>query len=260
MGQDAPKGSRPAAQAARTLRAVLPVIAALVAAPAFALDEPPPVEWPVLPAQVADPEAAVPSSWTLESRDDGDLDGDGRADRVLVLRMADPRNVLANDGLGPPRFDSNPRMLVVALAGPGDRWRIAVQDHGLIPRPWSPTQDDYLDGPDAVAITARGTLKVSLHQWASAGSWSAGRRTYTFRHEGDCFRLIGFDDTTRDRASGDEVAHSVNYATRRVHTTTTSGEDGATQERWETFAPPRICLQDVGDGLEFRPLPEAWAE
>lgn len=68
----------------------------------------------------------------------GDLNGDGVSDLLLVLRMNDPKNVVKNDGLGPDELDTNPRMLVVAFADNSKKYRLVVADHTLIPRHTNP--------------------------------------------------------------------------------------------------------------------------
>src|SRR5690606_5843932 len=103
--------------------------------------EPPPVAWPDVPAHATTADGFAPPGWRVERAVEGHLDEDGRSDLLLVLKMDDPANVLAHDGPGPSRFDTNPRMLVVALAD-ADGYRRLVADHALIPRPHSPAHDD----------------------------------------------------------------------------------------------------------------------
>jgi hypothetical protein len=44
--------------------------------------------------------------------------------------------------------------------------------------------------PGGVAIEA-GTVRVTLGRFMSAGGWSMGRSTFTFRHQNERFELIG---------------------------------------------------------------------
>ena len=76
------------------------------------------MSYPELPRQAPAAAGLVPGGWRIEQEVPGDLDGDGIADLVLVLRDADAKNILPNeDGLGESPFDSNPRILAVALGG-----------------------------------------------------------------------------------------------------------------------------------------------
>src|SRR5690606_18464309 len=129
-------------------RRALAWLALVLSAAAHAQDPlPPPVGWPEVPERGASAADFAPAGWRVEHAIDGRLDGDDRADLLILLRMDDPANVLAHDGMGVSPFDSNPRMLVLALAD-GEGYRRVLADHRLIPRPYSPTADDVLgDGP-----------------------------------------------------------------------------------------------------------------
>lgn len=213
----------------------------------------PEVRYPTLPASGATVDAFVPNGWRIEQQPRGDLNKDGREDVVLVLRMQDRANIVENDGLGPDEFDTNPRMLAVLFADTVG-YRLAVEDHALIPRPDNPVMDDYLGGGDAVQVR-RGGFSVSLHAWASAGSWSTSNTTFTFRHQDGCFRLIGYDHGGLHRGSGETNSVSINYSTHKAVLETGSTESDVPLTS-KTVAVPRgrlTCLQDVGNGFEFDP-------
>jgi hypothetical protein len=98
---------------------------------AAAEDDPaiPAVSYPALAGHAGSAEDFGPPGWPLESKVSGDLNGDGRDDLVLVLRGNDPRNLIdARERGGPQSFDTNPRILAVALANAGAatiwRWKI----------------------------------------------------------------------------------------------------------------------------------------
>ncbi|QNH22200.1 hypothetical protein HEP73_03132 [Xanthomonas sp. GW] len=221
-----------------------------VAGAAQALD-PPAVVYPQLPAQGRDAAAFVPSGWKLEVERRGDLNGDGRADLLLVLKMANPRNVLDNTGFGPDRFDTNPRMLAVAFAE-GDGYRLALRDHALIPRPDAPNMEDYLEGGEPAI--ARGAFSVNLHQFSSAGSWSTSETTFRFRYREGCFQLIGYDVHGMHRGSGEVHDISVNYLTGKAKVSDGSIENDALRTQWRQLPKqPLRCLEQIGDGLAFDP-------
>lgn len=213
----------------------------------------PDVRYPGLQASGATVDAFVPKGWNIEQQSRGDLNKDGRDDAVLVLRMLDKTNVVKNDGLGPDEFDTNPRMLAVLFAD-ATGYRLAVEDHALIPRPDNPVMDDYLGGGDAVQVR-RGGFSVTLHAWASAGSWSTSNTTFTFRHQDGCFRLIGYDHGGLHRGSGETNSISINYSTRKAVLETGSMESDVPLTSKTVTMPrgPLPCLQDVGNGFEFDP-------
>ena len=227
------------------------------AQPAWDGETLPAVLYPPVASQAREAAGFVPPGWTLEQQASGDLDTDGKADLALLLRLRDPRNTLRNAGLGEADFDTNPRMLVVALRE-GAGYRRVLQDHALVPRRDDPVDDDYVQGDDALAI-ARGTLRVRLHAWRSAGGWGTWTNTFTFRWQQGCLRLIGFDRSHLQRNSGRTEDTSINYLTGRATVAEGSIEDDAVDtRRLRIDKAPLRCLQDIGSGMQFDPaLPAA---
>ncbi len=238
-------------------RGLLLCMAACVASTVQAQEpELPPVQWPELPAQAASAQGLVPPGWRLEAAIEGRLDEDESADLLLLLRMDDAANVLEHDGTGASPFDSNPRMLLVALAD-GDGYRRVAVDHGLIPRPHSPSFDDFLpDEPDrGLRIAGNRAFTVALQSWTSAGSWYSTRRSFAFRLQDGCVRLVGFDEHALHRASGEISERSFNFLTGRGWTRSADIADEVEGERqWRRLSDAGIvCLGQVGDGFGFEP-------
>lgn len=232
--------------------ALLSIVCASAAAQDAEGGDAPPVRYPTLEDRATPEKGFVPTGWRLEYSKRGDLDADGRDDLLMVLRMQDPKNVLRNEGLGQDNFDTNPRILAVAFAADeGDR--LAFQNHTLIPRPDSPVMDDYLEDADALKI-ARGTFQVTLHSFASAGSWGMGNTAFTFRYQAGCFRLIGYDDDNTQRNTGETTNTSVNFVTGKAIVTTGSIENDKTKVKTHALdKKPLLCIDEVGDGFEFDP-------
>ncbi|MCL1634150.1 hypothetical protein M2650_05825 [Luteimonas sp. SX5] len=233
-----------------------PVVMALliVCASATAQDagDAPPVRYPTLQDRATPEQGFVPKGWRLEYAKRGDLDADGRDDLLMVLRMQDPKNVLRNEGLGQDPFDTNPRILAAAFAADGG-YRLAFQNHTLIPRPDSSVMDDYLGGADALKI-ARGAFQVTLHAFASAGSWGMGSTTFTFRYQAGCFRLIGYDDDNIQRNTGETTDTSVNFITGKAIVRTGNIEHDKTKAKTHALGKrPLLCIDEVGDGFGFDP-------
>lgn len=231
------------------------VVAALPGAHAQE-SELPPVQWPAIVEHAASAEGFVPDGWRLEHAVRGRLDDDARADLLLLLRMQDPANRIEHDVFGPSPFDTNPRMLVIALADAGGGYRRALVDHALIPRPESPVMADVLqdDPANAIRIADNRAFSITLHSWASAGTWYTSNRTYTFRRQDGCFRLIGFDRSSLHRASGETEDTSVNYLTGRAWTRSGSIEHTPGPRRPQRLqGRSAICLGDIEDGFVFDP-------
>lgn len=242
----------------RTLWIFAALAFALLAAPAAQAERAahPAVTYPELRARAQKLEDFVPAHWRLEHVVGGQLDDTPGEDALLLLRMSRDSNILRDAGPGAQPFDTNPRMLVAVLAD-GDGYRRVMSDHALVPRPHDPAFDDYLgdDPASAIAIHPNRTFSVALHSWASAGTWTTRALKFTFRLEAGCARLIGYDHSDLHRASLESTATSVNYLSRRAWTRSGSmTEDIDDPQTWTRLARgPRLCIEDVGDGLSFDP-------
>ena len=217
--------------------------------PMFAI---PAARYPALVGVAASAEGFAPEGWAVEHRASGDLDGDGRPDLVLVLRQHDPANIIRHEGLGVDPLDTNPRILAIALATPGGPFRLAQQNHALIPRATNPVFEDALQEAPKIR---NGVISIRLDFFASAGSWTMFNSTARFRYRQGRIELIGHDYVEVRRNSGEMVERSVNFLTRRVSTvSTTIDAEDAVEPVWTALpAGPLLTLRQVGDGLAFDP-------
>ncbi|HEY8381100.1 MAG TPA: hypothetical protein VIL09_03015 [Microvirga sp.] len=212
----------------------------------------PKAAYPNLPAKARSAEGFAPPGWVVEASVEGDLNGDGRPDLALVLRQSNPAFRIDHDGLGEKPLDTNPRLLAVAFRQAGEDYALALSNHTLIPRREIPAAEDHFS-PEDLSI-ARGTLRVRLSWFMSAGSYETFSVTYTFRHQANRFELIGYDRTDVHRGSGGMTEISINYLTGRMKTERGTIEDDEKKVSWQNLpqrAPP--TLAQVGDGLQFRP-------
>jgi hypothetical protein len=167
----------------------------------------PPVRYPALPAAAADAAGFVPAGWTIVASRRGDLNGDGAADLVVLLRMRDAANILAvplGDGTEP--FDTNPHMLAVAFARPDGGYRLAAGNHGLFPRKIWPWDGEDPLGEDTIGVD-RGVLHVDFGHLRGASS-------FRFRWQSGAMRLIGYESS--GMAAGCVHRVSINYSTGRA--------------------------------------------
>jgi hypothetical protein len=250
----APSPVKPAPFAlARSAALVLGLLCALTDRASAQLEIPPAV-YPKLAAEAADIAGFVPSGWIVEAQASTDFNRDGAPDLVFVLRQKDPRNVIDNKGgLGVSSLDTNPRIVAAAFKT-STGYRLALENQALIPRNDNSTVDDTFDAQGGLSAE-RGSFKILLTFFASAGSWEMGPRTLTFRLQGKDFVLIGYDRTSVTRSTGKLTTISINYLTGRMLTQTGTISSDDTTKSWKTLPkrpPPTIA--EVGDGMEFDPL------
>lgn len=230
----------------------------LTALLAAAQDDLPPVHYPTLPAAAKSAAGFAPRGWAVEQQVKGDLDGDGIPDLAFALHQQDKRNIIPNEGgMCGETIDTNPRILGFALADGKGGYALVVQNHSLVPRYDSPCADDWFAADNTAASglsLGKGSVKVTLGRFMSAGGWSMGSTVFTFRWQAGALRLIGYDYDNVQRNSGETQSLSINYATRKArigHGTIESDHD---KMRWQAIkvkTPPSI--DQIGDGMMFDP-------
>ncbi len=76
----------------------------------------------------------VPRGWRLFDKAEGDLDGDGRTDSVLIIQENDPAKMRSNpDRLGMDYHDANPRIVLVILQDNPGQYRLVAKGNAIIP-------------------------------------------------------------------------------------------------------------------------------
>jgi len=206
----------------------------------------PSVVFPAIPVRAQTKADFVPKGWIIEEEGNGDLNGDGIPDLMLVLHMNDPRNVIKNSDL-----NTNPRMLVIAFADKAtNKYSLALANHTLIPRNDSPVMEDYFN--DAKII--KGTIQVSLVESSNVGSWSTSNTKFTFKYLDGCFKLIGYDSMETQRNTGETNDVSINYLTRKAKIARGNMENDKEKISWKSVPMKSLlCIDTIGNGLGFSP-------
>ena len=110
-------------------------------------------------------------------------------------------------------------------------------DKGFIKSEGNKESPALMDTLDSISIK-NNILKIKLNYFLSAGSWSVTQNTYTFRFQNQKFELIGFDNNSFMRNSGDQEKLSVNFSTNKVKITTGGNifdeKANKPKEEWKT--------------------------
>ena len=186
----------------------LVAVAVLSSAAAAQMLEPPPVTYPQLPQAAATDAAIVPAGWKIAERASGDLNGDGKPDLAVLLKMDSKANFLPIPDSSPPAtFDTNPFLLAVAFADGASGYRVAASTHRFFRRPDIPYSGDVPPGEGDSVRIERGTLLLS-------NEYLRGHDSYRFRWDTGAFRLIGYESGGSSGGCAETI--SINYLTGKV--------------------------------------------
>ena len=131
----------------------------------------------------------IPKGWKILRTVKGDLNNDKLEDTAIVIEK---------DG-------------TYVLTGKNDK--------GFIQSEGDEENPTLMDTLDEISIK-NNILKINFNYVLSAGSWAASRTVYTFRFQNNRFELIGFDNNSYMRNSGEKEEFSVNFSTNKVKITT----------------------------------------
>jgi len=191
-----------------------------------------------VPSKAAQPSQFVPQGWVLEQQKVTDLNGDGLADALLLMRKSDTG--------GTP-----PRILAVVLRQKNG-YALAEMNSRLIPHSDNPNQEDPMADGEITAQPGSFYLKLTLT--SGAGSYEMETLHYHFRHQDGCFRLVGYDRMETNRATLDTHDLTVNFLTGTVIHRTGNAQSDATEEKSDTLKTnPRLCLRDLDNAAVFHP-------
>ncbi len=220
-------------------------------APVSAYDIPE-AEYPELPRSADAAESFVPTGWTIEIMETGDLNSDERDDILLVLKEENPANIITNDPASPgvDEWDANPRILAVAFALPGGGYELVLQNNDFIPR----HEDPCIDDPFSLAEMEAGTIQIYLHLWANAGTWYTSDSKFTFRFQDNALRLVSYTNYTTKRNTGETWELDLDYvAGNAVLTTGNYSDDEGGDLSYEKPLPCEelISIEEIGSGWDF---------
>lgn len=214
----------------------------------------PEAEYPELTLTADSAESFVPTGWTIEIMETGDLNEDGRDDILLVLKEDNPDNFIINDPASPgvDEWDANPRVLAVAFALPADGYELMLQNNDFIPR----HEDPCIDDPFSLAEIENGDIRIYCHLWANAGTWYTSDSRFTFRYLDGAFRLVSWLDFTTKRNSGETWEIELDYVSQKaVLTTGNFTEDETEDQSYERqLTCEELCtMEEVGTCWDFYP-------
>lgn len=181
---------------------------------------------PTIPSTAATLKSFIPNGWKMILETTGDLNKDGLADQVMVIENTNPKNVIVNEGLGMNKLNTNPRILLVLFKTTVNSYQLGVKNSGFIPSE-NDAESTCLEDPlmqEGGITIEKGLLKISYQYWLSCGSWYVTNKEYTFRYQNQKFELIGYDDSSLHRSSGEMSSTRINFSTHKMSETTGGNE------------------------------------
>jgi hypothetical protein len=165
--------------------------------------------------------SAIPTGYRFFEKIDGDLNKDGIADQVLIIKGTDKEKTVHDENRG--ELDRNRRGLMVFF-NDGDNYRLVLENHDC----FSSENEDggVYFAPELSVKIERGNLYIK-YDHGRYGWWR-----YAFQYRNGDFVLIGYDDTEYSRGITSKK-RSVNFSTKKMQTKININEDAeeAGQER-----------------------------
>jgi hypothetical protein len=188
------------------------------------------------PKSVRRPEQLLPSSFNVERVIQGDLDKDGDTDVVVLGTDVDDPSAEEID----PSAGEGERILIVGRRDRNGLTAVGSSRRAVLCRSCGGAFWGGRVAPVELAIS-RGSLVITQE----AGARELTQWIHRYRIEKGVVRLIGFDQTVADRATGGSYSISINYLTGKQVTTVTGEIDNAPRAGTSAGKPRTIKLEAV---------------
>ncbi|WP_316802459.1 hypothetical protein [Pedobacter nototheniae] len=207
---------------------------------------------PVVKKSAATVKEFVPAGWKIIYNAKGDLNKDLLPDEALIIENTNPKNIIKNDEMGSNTLNTNPRKLLVLFKSKAG-YALVAENSSFIPAESSLESrclEDPLSETGAIFIT-KGLLSLSFQYFFSCGSWEVINNDYTFRYQNNQMELIGADNRSYHRASGEKDETSSNFSTFKQSNTTGGnmfGKKDSPKTKWLQLKRRKlIALQNITD-------------
>lgn len=168
----------------------------------------------------------IPEGWICASNN-GDMNNDGIEDIAAIFY--------------PPTKEQNP-VLAIYWGREDGKFELWQQFDDIL----LGQENEYAIPEYSLEITSKGVLKINHSVFHSAGGWAHTQHTELFRYQDGDFFLIGSEEDTTVRNTGEVEEISINYLTAKK-LTRTSNIEGTKRKKevWSTI--PRLPLKRLKD-------------
>lgn len=194
-----------------------------------------------LKSEGANASEIIPNGWEIISESTGDLNKDGIADLAFIVRENEDSMIIKEEYR---TINENAYTLAIYWGTPNGKFTHYKDWVGLFSAEGE--SESYEDL--SVEITTRGTMKIHVHVFISAGSWTNPNFTVTYRYQNGDFYKIGYDSSEFHRGTGEGVSVSINYSTGKKYVEPFSMSDDKKQKGyWETLEGEEKKLKKLGE-------------
>lgn len=182
------------------------------------------------------------NGWKINTKASGDLNKDGIVDYALELTHKDEVQIIdTSEGIYPEDSLFYQPAALLILFQKGDSLIKVKVSHDILPRPEGLNHCHTMETMDI----QRGVLNIGTTSFMSMGSWWAGSTTFRYRYQKEDFYLIGKDETSYHRASGEANECSTNYLTAKQRTKDFNMFNDSIPEKIEWHKIPRKPLEKL---------------
>ena len=204
----------------------------------------------------------VPTGWKILTEAKGDLNKDGLVDVALVIENKDPKNFIVDkERLGGDTININPRYLLVAFKKTNGLYELAAKNTTFIPSENSQESPCLTDpfGQEGGIEIAKGLLQIHMQNFYSCGAWEIYNFDYTFRFQNQKFELIGYNQSSLHRSSGEETSITMNFSTMKMNYTSGMNafkDGGKSKTAWKKIKPRKLLelnsiTEEAVDAFEY---------
>ncbi|MFN0254965.1 hypothetical protein [Pedobacter ureilyticus] len=182
------------------------------------------------------------------TKNKSDLNKDGLLDIVILIEEIGLKNQHETNATN---LKSSERHLLVAFKRPDGSYKWAAKNTSIIPPKDDPKRPCLLDpfGENSGISTENSLIKIHLQQFYSCGAWEIYDFDYIFRYQNQKFELIGYNESSLHRSTGEEISTTVNFSTAKMTRTTGSNafKKGAKPKTvWQNIKPKqRLELNSI---------------
>jgi hypothetical protein len=179
----------------------------------------------------------IPRNWILLDSTIGDLNGDQINDFALVIQSQDSVSLIKVDNNFSDTVITQPRILIVAFYDANTRqYKLVEQSNTFILNHDNPNMEE----PFQDISISKGILTIDFQIFMNMGGWGTSTNSYKFQYRNKEFVLIGADDYSFQRNTGESENRSYNFLTKKLKIEIGNISSESSKIKWRNFKTPKL--------------------